>query len=329
MKSDWYDVFAGNLGERNLLSMTDRYQHGQHRKLAAQHFSKKWISRLEPYVSKNVKLAIAGMSSEGKRNGHFDIFKWFTFMATDVVGEASFGESFRTLERGGKSIYIKDLEQVGSRLMVRSELPWVTRIGKYLPVGPAKEIPRALARLNEYAEESIQRYWKGLETDPDNAKATLLSEEYASVEAGTISAAQLRRDALGYIIAGTDTTAITATYAVWLLSRHPDVEQDLIQEVSTLRDGFTDDDLQPLRHLNNVINETLRLRGPITQGLPRLVPPSSLESCGYLIPPGTVVGVQAYTMHRNPKVWNHPEVFNPARWSGTCSPEGDMFTIRY
>ena len=300
--------------------MTDPYQHGQHRKLAAQHFSKRWISRLEPYISRNVKLAIAGMSSEDERDGLFDIFKWFTFMATDVVGEASFGESFRILETKEKNGYIKDLEQVGSRSMVRSELPWITRIGKYFPVGPAKEIPRAVARLNGYAEESIQRYWKGLETEPDNAKPTLLSEEYASVEAGTLSAAQLRRDALGYIIAGTDTTAITATYAVWLLSRHPDIEQDLIQEVSTLHDGFTDADLQSLRHLNNVLNETLRLRGPIAQGLPRLVPPESLESCGYLIPPATVVGVQSYTMHRNPTVWNQPEVFNPARWSGTYSP---------
>ena len=329
VKSNWYDVFAGSQGERNLISMTDPYQHGQHRKLAAQHFSKKWISRLEPYVSKNVKLAIAGMSSEGKRDGHFDVFKWFILMATDVVGEASFGESFRTLETGEKNGYINDLEQVGNRMTVRSELPWIPRIGKYFPVGPAKEITRALARLNEYAEESVQRYWKGLESDPDNAKPTLLSEEYAAVETGTISAAQIHRDALGYIIAGTDTTAVTATYAVWLLSCHPDTEQDLIQEVSALRDGFTDEDLQPLRHLNNVINETLRLRGPITQGLPRLVPPESLESCGYLIPPGTVVGVQAYTMHRNPQVWDRPEVFSPGRWSSTYSPERCMFMDGY
>ena len=97
-KTDWYDVFAGNRGERNLISMMDRYQHGQHRKLAAQHFSKKWISRLEPYIIKNVKLAIAGMSDEDQRNGHFDVFKWFTKMATDVFGEASFGESYHTLD---------------------------------------------------------------------------------------------------------------------------------------------------------------------------------------------------------------------------------------
>ena len=329
VKSDWYDVFTGKLGERNLISMTDPYQHGQLRRLAAQHFSKKWIFKLEPYISKNVKLAIAGMFGEDKRNGHFDIFKWFTFMATDVIGEASFGESFRTLETGEKNVYIKDLEQVGSRLTVRSELPWIIRIGKYFPVGPAKEVPRAVGRLNGYAEESIQRYWKGLETDPDNVKPTLLSEEYSAVETGTISAAQLRRDALGYIIAGTDTTAVTATYAVWLLSCHPEIERDLIHEVSILRDGFTDDDLQPLRHLNNVINETLRLRGPITQGLPRLVPPESLESCGHLIPPGTVVGVQAYTMHRNPEVWGHPEAFNPARWSSRYSLEQDIFTVGY
>ena len=238
-------------------------------------------------------------------------------MATDVVGEASFGESFRTLETGEKNDYINDLEKVGDRSIVRSELPWIPKIARYFPVSSAKEIPRAVLRLNKYAEDSIQRYWKGLEAEPNNVKPSLLSEEYACVQNGTISVAQLRRDALGYIVAGTDTTAITATYAVWLLSSYPEVEQELIQEVSTLRDGFTDEDLQSLRLLNNVLSETLRLRGPITQGLPRIVPPESLECCGYVIPQGMVVGVQAYTMHRNPQVWDYPEVFNPSRWSGT------------
>jgi hypothetical protein len=29
-----------------------------------------------------------------------DVFKWWLFMATDIIGELSFGESFRMLEAG-------------------------------------------------------------------------------------------------------------------------------------------------------------------------------------------------------------------------------------
>lgn len=34
------------------------------------------------------------------RRGAADVFKWWLFMATDVIGELSFGESFRVLEAG-------------------------------------------------------------------------------------------------------------------------------------------------------------------------------------------------------------------------------------
>lgn len=40
------------------------------------------------------------MSEEMKSRGVADVFKWWTFMATDIIGELSFGESFRMLEHG-------------------------------------------------------------------------------------------------------------------------------------------------------------------------------------------------------------------------------------
>ena len=195
-----------------------------------------------------------------------------------------------------------------------------------LPAGPAKEINQAVGRLMGYAEESVQRYWHQLRADPDNAKPTMLTKEFASVEDGTMPESQLRRDALGNIVAGTDTTAITATYAVWMLSWHPEIEQALIREVSTLQTDFIDEDLRQLNLLGNVINETLRLRGAVMQGLPRLVPPGGAEFCGYPVPEGMVVGVQAYTMHQNPEVWAHPETFDPSRWN---EPTKDMLHSFY
>lgn len=35
-----------------------------------------------------------------KIRGAVDVYKWWMFMATDVIGELSFGESFRMLEYG-------------------------------------------------------------------------------------------------------------------------------------------------------------------------------------------------------------------------------------
>ena len=192
---------------------------------------------------------------------------------------------------------------------------------RYVPFGPAREINRAIIRLRGYAEESVQRYWRQLRADPENVKPTILTKEYAAAEDGTMPESQLCRDGAGNIIAGTDTTAVTATYAVWLLSGHPEIQEALIREVSTLPPNFLDEDLRPLSLLGNVINETLRLRGPVGQCLPRIVPPGGAEFCGYFIPGGTTVGIQAYTMHRNAEVWAHPEIYDPSRWD---NPSKDM-----
>ena len=321
LKSEWYSRFTGSMPHRNLFDMTNFHEHAQHRRLLAANFAEKWISNLEPYMSKIVKLAVSKMANDFKTDGHCDVFKWFTFMATDVVGEASFGESFHMLETGKKNQYIRDVETFSHLGIMRAEFPMLLQLMKRFPFGPAKDIAGAVSRTWGYAEESIQRYWKQLQNDPDNTKPTLLTKEFAAADEGQITAGQIRRDGAGNIVAGTDTTAIAATYAIWLLSLHSDVQQDLIREVASLPEDFSDDQLRSLKLLSNVINETLRYRGPLTQNLPRVVPPGGAEFSGCFVPAGTEVGIHAYTLHRSPDVWTNPETFDPSRWD---NPTKDM-----
>lgn len=55
---------------------------------------------MEPFIIANVQRAIGRMREDVDRKGWTDVFQWFMFMATDVIGELSFGDSFRMLETG-------------------------------------------------------------------------------------------------------------------------------------------------------------------------------------------------------------------------------------
>lgn len=55
---------------------------------------------MEPIISSRVHMAIGRIAEEMEKRGAADVFKWWLFMATDVIGELSFGESFRMLEAG-------------------------------------------------------------------------------------------------------------------------------------------------------------------------------------------------------------------------------------
>lgn len=56
--------------------------------------------KFEALISGQIQLAIEKIQEEIQNRGAADVFKWWLFMATDIIGELSFGESFHMLETG-------------------------------------------------------------------------------------------------------------------------------------------------------------------------------------------------------------------------------------
>lgn len=69
----------------------------------------------------------------------------------------------------------------------------------------------------------------------------------------------------------------------------------------------------------------LRVHGPIPTFLERLAPHSEdLDILGYKMPPGTVIGTQSWSMHRDGNTFSDPEVFNIFRWLDADQPQETM-----
>lgn len=96
LKSGWYTEFVGDVPP-GVFSMIDPMQHAQRRRLFAQSFSNSNILNNEQIVRDKVDLAVSKIDRDAKIGGA-DILKWFTYMATDVIGHLSFGKSFEMLE---------------------------------------------------------------------------------------------------------------------------------------------------------------------------------------------------------------------------------------
>ncbi|XP_031481925.1 cytochrome P450 81Q32-like [Nymphaea colorata] len=120
------------------------------------------------------------------------------------------------------------------------------------------------------------------------------------------------------LAAGTDTTATTLDWAIALLLNNPDVlkkaRDELDARVGTDR-LVEESDLANLTYLHCIVKETLRLypAGPL------LLPHELGEDCnigGYDIPRGTILFVNAWAIHRDPKLWPEPTRFIPERFSG-------------
>lgn len=74
-------------------------------------------------------------------------------------------------------------------------------------------------------------------------------------------------------------------------------------------------DVQTLPYFSGVIKEGLRLAMANPTRFSRIVSSNGLEMQGLpSIPAGTNVGISAYTLHLNPKVFPNPHEFLPERW---------------
>lgn len=103
LKSKWYlTLIAG--GVHNIFSITDLEKHSWHRRLLSAPLAEKNVKLMEPIINARISLAIGRISQEIKTRGAADVFKWWTFMTTDIIGELSFGNSFRMLEQGKVSV---------------------------------------------------------------------------------------------------------------------------------------------------------------------------------------------------------------------------------
>jgi cytochrome P450 len=128
-----------------------------------------------------------------------------------------------------------------------------------------------------------------------------------------------------HLDAGLKTTSDTLMFALWALSLpgHQQYQQRLTAEVDSVKDSPSDmadkgstspaDLCGRLPFLDTVIKEILRLYAPIPASQPR-TSSRDMTVDGYLVPAGTVVSCQAYSLHRNPEVFRHPHKFNPDRW---------------
>ena len=101
------------------------------------------------------------------------------------------------------------------------------------------------------------------------------------------------------IVAGSDTTAATLSFALMELLRNPSCLEKLRQEIDPLvRDGVDQTTLQNATYLNAVINEALRLHPPVPSVMLRVAPKEGIDIGGVHIPGETVINLPPFSIHR-------------------------------
>lgn len=126
---------------------------------------------------------------------------------------------------------------------------------------------------------------------------------------------RLLNTTLLFLHAGHDNATATLTWALWLLARHPEIQQRVHDEWS---DGTGTSepgpDLRAVPLTSAVIHETLRLYPPIPQLLRDVT--VDLPVDGQVVDKDFIAVLGIYAMHRHRRLWDRPDAFDPDRFMG-------------
>lgn len=116
-------------------------------------------------------------------------------------------------------------------------------------------------------------------------------------------------------VAGADTSSTTVEWAMAALLGHPEMMKKVKRELREVLGDKTEveeSDISRLRYLQAVVKEVLRFYPPVPMTFYRAE--ATIQVQGYTIPEGTTIILNMWAVHRNPDVWDDPDIFKPERF---------------
>lgn len=275
-------------------------QHRRHRQLLMPAFHKQRIESYREDMVAITQSVLDGMSVDGP----CDIAEVMRLLTLRVATKTLFGSDIH--ESGGNTAR---LLQDTLRLMGS---PAVMLLPFDLPGLPFHRLLDLMAQLDDEMR-AIVKCKRAAGKDEGDVLSMLIQAR--DEESGTgLSEEELLGHVHVIFGAGHETSANALTWTLFLLSQHPDITADLLDELESVLHGEapTVEQLHQLPLLERVIKESMRVLSPVPWN--GRVTSQATELGGYALPAGTEVFVSISQTHHMSELYPDPEAFNPRRW---------------
>lgn len=246
-----------------------------------------------------------------------EIGEWASRAALDIIGVGGMGQDFnaiadpntelnntyRKVFAPSRSAQILGLLQFFVPAWLVTALPIKRNNDIMAASNLAKETSRQLVRQKK------EKLARKEEMDPDIISIAL--------ESGVFSEEKLVDNMMTFLAAGHETTASSLTWAGYLLSKHPEVQTRLRQEVrehiAKLNNNIDDTIIDGMPYLNAVVQEILRVYSPVPLTLREAVIDTSIQ--GHYIPKGSMIMLAPWAINFSKELWGEDaDEFKPDRW---------------
>ncbi|XP_034904442.1 cytochrome P450 704C1-like [Populus alba] len=321
-----YNNLSGLLGDGIFTVDGDKWR--QQRKVSSYEFSTKVLRDFSSVVFRKNVAKLANIVSEAaKANQSMDIQDLFMKSTLDSIFKVAFGVELDSMcgsnEEGVKFTSAFD---DASALTLWRYVDVFWKIKRFLNIGSEAALKKNVKVVNDFVYKLI------------NKKIELIrnSEEVSSLKKDDILSrflqvtendpTYLRDIILNFVIAGKDTTAAALSWLIYMLCKHPAVQNKIAQEVkeATKVNEITDfaefaasineEALEKMNYLHAAITETLRLYPSVPVDAKVCFSDDTLPD-GFNVRKGDMVAYQPYAMGRMKFIWgDDAEEYKPERW---------------
>ncbi|EPS72518.1 hypothetical protein M569_02237, partial [Genlisea aurea] len=201
-----------------------------------------------------------------------------------------------------------------------SLVPFVWKLKRILNFGAERELKSAVAEVQNLAKEIIRR--KKAKSSSSSSDEDLLSRFLSS---GHSDEEFVMDIVISFTLAGRDTTSAALTWFFWLLSKNPQVEKNILEEVNVkVSESAAYEEVKELVYTHASISESMRLYPPVPTDTKCAVADDVLPD-GTVVKKGTRVSYHPYAMGRSEKLWGADwSEYKPERWLEKAAGSGKL-----
>lgn len=300
-------------------------EHASQRKEMQPGFKHRQLKDMYPtFWKKTVELLDSLDSFCGKSAKLIEVDDWVSRGTLDAIALAGFGFDFNSIEEPQSELvrnYRTAFLPSGSAALIKILAQIVPiRILFNLPMKRNRDAKACIQTIRCATREVIKKR-ESESTAEKEAHKDILSVLLASPKFATTE--DMVSQCMAVLAAGHEASALALGWTLYELSKDPERQQRLREEIRTnMPSPGSDTPIDPakvdsMEYLEAVVKESLRFWGPVPRQT--RVSPEKTVVCGQAIPARTPLVVSLYLMNRSKENWGPTAgEFIPERWLGSA-----------
>lgn len=332
INKDWvYNVLHSWLGTGLITSSDNKWRN--RRKLLTPAFHFRILENFQDIFNEQSNILIKKIK-EKKENEIFDISEIIPLCTLDIIGDSAMGVNINAQNQSDND-YVEAVNYITSSTIQWFAKPWYWFPPIFNLSSLGKNLKKNINLIHQFDKKVIKEKKEKMITDIRNnhsidnfnenkeiigikkKRAFLDLLLYHHLIHGSLNEKDIREEVDTFMFAGQDTSAMGITWTLYLLGLHHDIQEKVFQELvdifgDDIERTITTEDIKNMKYMEYVIKESIRLYPPVPLIMRKN--PTELKVGDYILPPNSSLVIFIYSIHRNPTVFENPEVFDPDRF---------------